>query len=208
MQYIIRAPNTFAVLSCSIMSDSATLWTVARQALLSMGFSRQEYWSELPRPLPGDLPILGIKPRSPTLLADSLPSELPGKPKNTGVGSLSLLQEIFPTQEWNWGFLLQTDSLPAELPGKPENLIKVIGTFSRRCTCDILPITVQGPYSSFKQSPLFYRPQVKDCGLKSSLNLGENLYCWSWLPASSVIPQVLLNFLIEGRLLKQHSQFI
>ena len=37
MQYIIRAPNTFAVLSCSIMSDSATLWTVARQAPLSMG---------------------------------------------------------------------------------------------------------------------------------------------------------------------------
>ena len=59
----------------------------------------------LPSPPPGDLPNPGIKPRSPALQADSLPSELPGKPKNTGVGSLSLLQEIFPSQGLNWGFL-------------------------------------------------------------------------------------------------------
>ena len=44
------------------MSDSATPWTVARQAPLSMGFSRQEYWSGLPFPSPGDLPDPGIKP--------------------------------------------------------------------------------------------------------------------------------------------------
>ena len=53
----------------------ATLWTVARQAPLSMGFSRQEYWSGLPCLPPGDLPNPGIEPRSPTLQADSLPSE-------------------------------------------------------------------------------------------------------------------------------------
>ena len=47
----------------------------------------------------------GTKPRSPSLQADSLPSEPPGKPKNTGVGSLSLLQRIFSTQELNWGLL-------------------------------------------------------------------------------------------------------
>ena len=47
----------------------------------------------------------GIEPRSPTLQADSLPAEPPGKPKNTVVGSLSLLQWIFPTQESNWGLL-------------------------------------------------------------------------------------------------------
>ena len=47
----------------------------------------------------------GIETRSPTLQADSLPSEPPGKPENTGVGSLSLLQEIFLTQESNWGLL-------------------------------------------------------------------------------------------------------
>ena len=57
-----------------------TPWTVARQAPLSMGFSRQEYWSGLPVPSPGDLSDPGIKPRSPTLQADSLPPEPPGKP--------------------------------------------------------------------------------------------------------------------------------
>ena len=70
-----------------------------------MEFSRQEYWSGLPCPPPGDLPNPGIEPRSPALQADSLPSEPPGKPKNTGVGSLSLLQGIFLTQESNWGLL-------------------------------------------------------------------------------------------------------
>ena len=50
-----------------------------------------------------DLPNPGIKPRSPTLQADSLPAELQGKPKNTGVGSLFLLQGIFLTQESNRG---------------------------------------------------------------------------------------------------------
>ena len=53
-------------------------WTVAYQAPLSMEFSRQEYWSGLPFPSPEDLPDPGIKPRSPTLQADTLPSEPPG----------------------------------------------------------------------------------------------------------------------------------
>ena len=58
-----------------------TPWTVAHQAPLSMDFSRQEYWSGLPFPSPGDLPDPGIKPRSPSLLADSLPSDPLGKPQ-------------------------------------------------------------------------------------------------------------------------------
>ena len=57
-------------------------WTVAYQASPSMGFSRQEYRSGLPFPSPGDLPDPGIEPGSPTLQADALPSEPPGKPKN------------------------------------------------------------------------------------------------------------------------------
>ena len=77
----------------------ATSWSVASRAPLSMGFSRQEYWSGLPFPSPGDLPNPGIKPRSPALQADSLPIEPPGEPKNSGVGGLSLLQGIFLTQE-------------------------------------------------------------------------------------------------------------
>ena len=70
-----------------------------------MGFSRQEYWSGLPCPPPGDLPNPAIEPRSPALRVDSLLSVPPGKPKNTGVGSLSLLQRIFPTQKLNRGLL-------------------------------------------------------------------------------------------------------
>ena len=62
------------------MSDSLIPWIVACQASLSMGFPRQEYWSGLPFASPGDLPNAGIKPRSPALWADSLPSESPGKP--------------------------------------------------------------------------------------------------------------------------------
>ena len=59
----------------------ATPWTVAHQAPPSMGFSRQEYWRGLPFPSPGDHLNPGIKPRSPTLQVDSLPSEPPGKCK-------------------------------------------------------------------------------------------------------------------------------
>ena len=59
----------------------ATHWTIAYQALPSMGFSRQECWSGLPFPAPGDLPNPGIEPWSSTLQADALPSEPPGKPK-------------------------------------------------------------------------------------------------------------------------------
>ena len=58
-----------------------TPWTVARQASLSMEFSRQEYWSGLPCPTPGDLPNSRIKQRSPALQVDSLPSKPPGKPQ-------------------------------------------------------------------------------------------------------------------------------
>ena len=64
----------------------ATPWTAAHQAPPSMGFSRQQYWSGLPFPSTGDLPDPGLKPRSPTLQVDSLPSEPPGKPRGTVEG--------------------------------------------------------------------------------------------------------------------------
>ena len=57
-----------------------TPWTVAYQAPQSVEFSRQEYWSGLPFPSPGDLPNPGTEPEFPTLQADALPSEPPGKP--------------------------------------------------------------------------------------------------------------------------------
>ena len=78
----------------------AAPWTIE-----SMEFSRPEYWSGQLFPSPGDLPNPGIEPRSLTLQADSLPAEPSEKPKNSGVGTLSLLQRIFPTQESNPGLL-------------------------------------------------------------------------------------------------------
>ena len=68
------------VKSLSRVQLFATPWTVTYQAPLSIGFSRQEYWSGLPFPSPGDLPDPGIEPGSPTLQAEALTSELPGKP--------------------------------------------------------------------------------------------------------------------------------
>ena len=133
-----------------------TPWTVAHLAPLSMGFSRQEYWSGLPCPPPGDLPNPGIELRSPALQADSLTSEPPGKSEsescsiasdslrpyglyspwnspdqNTGVGSLSLLQGMFPTLGSNPGLLNYRQIL---LPAEPHQGIKpqlILGLFKR-----------------------------------------------------------------------------
>ena len=65
-------------MSLSCVQLFATPWTVAHQAPLSMGISRQEYWSGLPFPSPGDLPDPGMETRSPALQADALTSEPPG----------------------------------------------------------------------------------------------------------------------------------
>ena len=90
----------------SVVSDSEIPWTTE-----STEFSRPEYWRDLLNP--------GIEPRCPALLVDSLPAKSQGKPKNTGMGSLSLLQQIFPTQDLNQGLLhWQAESLPIELSGK------------------------------------------------------------------------------------------
>ena len=80
--------------SLSCVQLFATPWTVAHQAPPSVEFSRQEYWSGLSFPSPGDLPDLGIEPRSPTLKADALPSEPPGKSIYIHIHSFSLLSGI------------------------------------------------------------------------------------------------------------------
>ena len=71
----------------SLVQLFATPWTVAYQASPSLGFSRQEYWSAVPLPSPGDLPNPGIKPGSPALEADALTSEPPGKPLGNELSS-------------------------------------------------------------------------------------------------------------------------
>ena len=80
-----------------------------------------------PFPSPGDLPNLGIKPRSPKLQADSLPAEQQGKLKNTGVGNLPLLQGIFLTQESNLGLLRCREILyQLSYQGSPPRLVRCI----------------------------------------------------------------------------------
>ena len=93
---------------CLVTQSSPTLqdpmdWT--HKAPLSMWIFQARILEWVDMPSPRDLPNPGIKPRSPTLQVNTLPSEPLGKPKNPGVGSLSLLQGIFPTQELNQGFL-------------------------------------------------------------------------------------------------------
>ena len=78
------------VLVAQLCLTLCTPWTVAHHAPLSMEFSRQEYWSELPFPSPGDLPHPGIEPRSPALQADSLPSEPPERPLIHSICSLNI----------------------------------------------------------------------------------------------------------------------
>ena len=79
-----RMEERVKVKSLSRVRLFAILWTVAHQTPQSMGFSRQEYWSELPFPSPGDLPDPGIEPRYPTLQANTLTSDPPGKPQGEG----------------------------------------------------------------------------------------------------------------------------
>ena len=77
--------------------------TVLHQTPLSMGFSRQECWSELPFPSPGDLPNAGIKPGSPAFQVDSLPSEPPGKLNETSyISSIHHFSLLLPQQEEIW----------------------------------------------------------------------------------------------------------
>ena len=84
-QWVKNPPATQEKVKVKVKSLSrvrlfATPWTIAYQPSPSMGFSRQEYWSGLPFPSPGDLPDPGIEPGSPALEADALTSEPPGKP--------------------------------------------------------------------------------------------------------------------------------
>ena len=96
--YVLRLPFAWKGKLLSGVQLFATPRTMQ-----SMEFSRPEYWSGEPFHSQGHLPNPGIQPRSPELQADSLPAEPQGKPQNTGVGSLFVLQWIFLTQESNQG---------------------------------------------------------------------------------------------------------
>ena len=83
------------VLSHSVVSDSATPWTVAYQAPVSMGFPGQEHWSGLPFPTPGGLSDPGIEPVSPAFAGRFFTTELPGKPRPGIVPSRKHFRAVF-----------------------------------------------------------------------------------------------------------------
>ena len=78
-------------------------WTIACQAPLSVRFFRQEYWSELPFPFPGDLPDRGIKPGSSAIQANSLPAEPPGKSKMRSRETELIVNRHEGSYEERWG---------------------------------------------------------------------------------------------------------
>ena len=96
----------------SVVPDFVMLWTVTRQAPLSVGLSRWEYWSGLPCPPSGDLPNPGIEPRSPALQVNSLLTKPPGKPGTItgqlqieikrGIGVTDIDLELIPPAK-TWG---------------------------------------------------------------------------------------------------------
>ena len=126
----------------------ATPWTIAHQTPLSMGFSRQKYWSGLPCPPPGDLPDPRVESGSPALQADSLPSEPPGKPSvqfSSVVWSCLTLCDpmdcstpaLSITNSWN---LFKLMSIESVIPSKhlilchpllPSSIFSSIRVFSR-----------------------------------------------------------------------------
>ena len=116
--------TTTTLIGCNVSDSSwvwlfATPWTIALQAPLSMEFSRQDYWRGLPFPSPGYLSDPGIKPRSPALQADSLPTEIWGKPSyNGGVVQTMGLDAVSVTYTECWifpAYLLKNAESDAEL---------------------------------------------------------------------------------------------
>ena len=108
-------PVTCHVLVTQSCPTLCNPWAVAHQAPLSMGFSRQEYWSGLPFPSPEDLPDPGIEPRSPSLQADALTSAPPGRPRfNPWVGKIPWRRKWQP--------------IPVLLPGESHGQRSLMGS--------------------------------------------------------------------------------
>ena len=111
----------------------ATPWTVAHQAPLSMGFSRQQYWSGLPFHPPGDLPDPGFKPESPALQAASLPATPSGKPQKKMVWTKlgKNFKNIFKYFKKKELHLMNNKYMPSSLPGIWHVLLQLL--FSQLC---------------------------------------------------------------------------
>ena len=128
------------MLSC--VQPFAVPWTVAHQAPLSMEFSRQDYWSGLPFPSPGELPNPGIKPGSPELQADSLPSKPPGKPCKKDGRALNTLnndkgintRRLIDIYALNKGASKSIKKLPSNTKGEIDSDIIIVEDFNTSLT--------------------------------------------------------------------------
>ena len=104
--YCFLGPHIMLLFSCWVMSNSfVTLWTVAHQASLSVGFPRQEHWTGLPFPSLGDLPDSGIEPMSPPLAGRFFTTEPPEKPTFYYIQLIIIKCKEYNTKEWvkNYG---------------------------------------------------------------------------------------------------------
>ena len=106
-------------------------WTVAHQASPSMGFCRQEYWSGLPFPSRGDLPNPGIEPRYPTLEADTLTSEPPGKPFIIGNWNANVGSQEAPGVTDKFGLGVQNEAGQRLIEFCQENAVVTANTISK-----------------------------------------------------------------------------
>ena len=101
----LQGSSAHGILQARILESESESHSVVLDSLWPHGILQARILKWVAFSSPGDIPNPGVQSRSPTLQADSLPAEPRGKPKIPGVGSLSLLQRIFPTQESNWSFL-------------------------------------------------------------------------------------------------------
>ena len=136
-----------------------TRWTVAHQAPPSMGFFRQEYWSGLPFPSPGDLSDPGIEPRSPALQADALTSEPPGKP--------IWIWELDYKESWapkNWCFWI----------------VVLEKTLKSPLDCKIKPVHPKGNQSwifiesTDAEAPILWPPDVNSQAIRKEHDAGKD----------------------------------
>ena len=148
-----------------------TLWDPMDYTVHGILQARILEWGAFP--FSGGSPTPGIKPRSPALKVDSLPAEPQGKPKNTRVGTLSLLQQIFLTQELIWGLLhCRWILYQLSYQGSPYS-----------CNRPLFPLPFGGlPISN----PLYHVPWPQrwawdSAGLNLDLRLSEAMGSWGWI---------------------------
>ena len=190
------------VKSLSRVQLFVTPWTVAHQAPLSMGFSRQEYWSGLQFPSPGDLPNPGIEPGSPVLQTDSLPPEPPGKPQRksevrakyhgstkdrTNPSGWVTLERLPRKCAWNW-----------QKSHRKKNLNKGRGRKRARCTQkragELVQLKYKGWWLGMRRAeelagradrweqdalPRRCQPQKHRCWYRSRMEWGATYFHWA-----------------------------